>query len=291
MFFKRIGIILAAILILMFCGCASKQNEVPRPPQVTGKFDFTVLKAGKADGIILSTENQNIIIDCGEKSDGDKIVDYLKEKNITKIDYLIITHFDKDHVGGFPKVAEAVTIDNIFVPDYEGNNSEYKKYIDTVNKKALNVTVLKEDISFMPDDVMFEVSVPKKKQYKESDNDFSLVVTVTHGNNRFLFAGDAEEERLVEVMAELRGTYDFLKVPHHGRYNEVTSRFINAVRPKYSVICDSDKNPADEQTIACLNDAESEVFSTQDGNVVVSSNGSEIIIHQDSGQDILQEND
>lgn len=291
MFFKRIGIILAAILILMFCGCTSKQNEVPRPPQVTGKFDFTVLKAGKADGIILSTENQNIIIDCGEKSDGDKIVDYLKEKNITKIDYLIITHFDKDHVGGFPKVAEAVTIDNIFVPDYEGNNSEYKKYIDTVNKKALNVTVLKEDISFMPDDVMFEVSVPKKKQYKESDNDFSLVVTVTHGNNRFLFAGDAEEERLVEVMAELRGTYDFLKVPHHGRYNEVTSRFINAVRPKYSVICDSDKNPADEQTIACLNDAESEVFSTQDGNVVVSSNGSEIIIHQDSGQDILQEND
>lgn len=286
MFFKRIGIVITAILMLMCCGCSSKQTEVPKPPQVTGKFDFTVLKAGKADGIILSTENQNIIIDCGEKSDGDKIVDYLKEKNITKIDYLIITHFDKDHVGGFPKVAEAVTIDNIFVPDYEGNNSEYKKYIDTVNEKALNVTVLKEDISFMPDDVMFEVSVPKKKQYKESDNDFSLVVTVIHGDNRFLFAGDAEEERLVEVMAELRGTYDFLKVPHHGRYNEVTSRFINAVMPKYSVICDSEKNPADEQTLNCLNDAESEVFSTKNGDVVVSSDGSDITVHQDSGEEV-----
>ena len=144
----------------------------------------------------------------------------------------------------------------------------------------MQITTFTEDTSFVLDDVLFEVSVPKKKYYTEGDNDFSLVMSVTHGENTFLFAGDAEADRLTEVMSEFGKQYDFLKVPHHGKYNSVTQRFINIVKPKYSVVTDSDKNPAEIKTTAVLQSAGSEVYSTRDGDISISSDGKMITVTQ-----------
>lgn len=277
---KRLFIPILFTVLLTLGGCQSDTNSKIIVPTVTGKFDFTVLKAGQADAIIMQTQNHSIIIDCGETDDGDEIVELLQENNITNVDYLFITHFDKDHIGGFPEVMENVTASNIIVPDYEGNNNEYENYLQTVNVKNLAITSLSEDISFTLDDVLFEVSTPKKQSYSEGDNDFSLVISVTHGENTFLFAGDAEKDRLTEVLSEFGKQYDFLKVPHHGKYNKNTKRFITTVKPAYSVICDSEKNPAEDETISILEYVGSEIYSTKDGNINVSSDGKEIKIIQ-----------
>ena len=196
------------------------------------------------------------------------------------MDHIFITHFDKDHVGGFPEVMDNVTASNIIVPDYEGNNDEYEEYLKTVSDKGLQITTLTEDISFTLDDVLFEVSVPRKQSYAEGDNDFSLVISVTHGENTFLFTGDAEADRLTEVISAFGRQYDFLKVPHHGKYNKNTKRFITTIKPTYSVICDSEKNPAEDETVSILEFVESEIYSTRNGNVSVLSDGKEIKILQ-----------
>lgn len=265
---------------MLLGGCRNVKNFDAEVPIVSGDFDFTILEAGKADAIFMQTQNHSIILDCGEKDDGDKLVELLREKDISNVDYIFITHFDKDHVGGFPEIMENATASNIIVPDYEGNNNEYKKYLKTVNNKNLTVTSLAEDISFTLDDVLFEVSAPKKRSYSEDDNDFSLVISATHGENTFLFAGDAEKERLSEILSDFGKKYDFLKVPHHGKYNENTEKFLNTIKPTYSVICDSKKNPAEEETISVLESLGSEIYTTKDGTVNVSSDGSEIKIIQ-----------
>lgn len=273
-------ICIAAAIVCLLCGCQKKEDSVFDIHEVTGNFDFTVLKAGQADAIVLKTENHNIIIDCGEKDDGDKIAEYLAENGISHIDYLFITHFDKDHVGGFPETIKNVGVKNIIVPDYEGHNSEYKKYLKAVEENNLTATPLTEDTSFTLDDVLFDVSVPKKKVYAEEDNDFSLVISATHGENTFLFTGDAEKERIAEIVSEFKNQYDFLKVPHHGRYNENTKKLIDSVKPTYAVICDSKKNPAEEKTTDILKSAGSKIYHTKDGDINVSSNGTEIKITQ-----------
>ena len=273
--FKRPSWYIIVILIFILCGC--RGESIPAP-KATGEFSFTVMKAGQADAIIMKTMSGSVIIDVGEKDDGDEISEYLKENNIKDVDYIFITHYDKDHVGGFPKVMENISAGNIFVPDYEGENAEYGEFLKTVNEKKLTVTRLTEALSFTLDDVLFEVSVPKKQYYKEGDNDYSLVVSVTHGENTFLFAGDAEKERLSEVLSEFHGQFDFLKVPHHGKYNGNTKRFINAVKPKYAVITDSEKNPASDKTLALLEMQKTEIYSTKDGNVNVISDGKEIFV-------------
>lgn len=259
-------------------GCS--ENEKSIVPDVTGEFDVTILKTGKSDAIVLKTQNHSVIIDCGEKGDGDKIVEYCEENNISKADYIFVTHFDKDHVGGFPEVIESIDAENIIVPDYEGSNGEYKKYLKAVEKNGIKPTAITEDMYFILDDVLFEISPPKKQSYEEEDNDFSIVVSATHGENRFLFAGDAEEERLAEVMSELEGEYDFLKVPHHGRYNENTEKFIKSVNPEYAVICANEKNPPDEKTLSALENAGSEIYITKDGTVFAASDGKKIEIIQ-----------
>lgn len=278
---KKINlIVLFIVLAMIFGGCGKEVKNSVEIPDVTGKFNFTVLKAGQADAIIMQTQNRSIIIDCGEKDDGDEIAEYLQEENITNVDYMFITHFDKDHVGGFPEVMENVTASNIYVPEYEGNNNEYETYLKTVKEKNLTITKLNKNTSFTVDDVLFEVSTPKKKTYSEGDNDFSLVISVKHGQNSFLFAADAEADRLTEVISEFGMQYDFLKVPHHGKHNKNTKRFVTTIKPTYSVICDSEKNPAEEETISILEFAGSEIFSTKDGDVSVISDGNKIEITQ-----------
>ncbi|MBO5453465.1 MAG: MBL fold metallo-hydrolase [Clostridia bacterium] len=277
---RRNIIVLVLALIIVFSGCQKENKETLEIPEVVGSFDFTVLKAGQADAIFLQTENHSIILDCGEKDDGDELVELLQEKGISNVDYIFITHFDKDHVGGFPEVMDNVTASNIIVPDYEGNNDEYEEYLKTVSNKGLQITPLTKDTNFILDDVLFEISVPKKQSYAEGDNDFSLVISVTHGDNTFLFAGDAEADRLTEVIATFGRQYDFLKVPHHGKLNKNTKRFIKTIKPTYSVICDSEKNPAEDETVSILEFVESEIYSTRNGNVSVLSDGKEIKIMQ-----------
>ena len=279
-FSKTSAALILILTICMLCGCQNKNDMTVEVPDVTGSFDFTVLKAGQADAIFLQTENHSIILDCGEKDDGDELTKLLQEKGISNVDYIFITHFDKDHVGGFPEVMDNVTASNIIVPNYEGNNDEYEDYLKTVCNKGFQITPLTKDTNFILDDVLLKVSVPKQQFYAEGDNDFSLVISITHGDNTFLFAGDAEADRLTEVIATFGRPYDFLKVPHHGKANKNTKRFITTVKPTYSIICDSDKNPAEDETISILEFVESEIYSTRNGNVSVLSDGKEIKIIQ-----------
>lgn len=276
MLLKRLAILILAALTLCSCGT---QNTI-HAPEVTGEFEFAVLKAGQADAIIMQTENHCVIIDCGEKNDGDDVAAYLADNGIENVDYLFITHFDKDHVGGAKKVLDSVSVEEIITPAYEGTNSEYTKYVNAAGEHNITPTPISEEMSVTLDDVLFEVYSPQKTTYAEGDNDFSLAISVTHGDNRFLFAGDAEKERLSEIMEQVSGEFDLLKVPHHGRYNKNTDEFFKSVKPTYAIITDSEKNPAEDDTVAALENIDSSVYYTRNGDVNVTSDGEKIIINQ-----------
>lgn len=283
MLFRKTVMVIPAVTLIILCGgCSLKTSQTNDlyTPVATSEFNCSVLKAGQADAIILRTAKHNVIIDCGEKDDGSKIVEYLKDKGIENIDCLFITHFDQDHVGGVPEVLNNINVTQVITPDYEGSNSEYENYVKAISEKNINPILLTENMSFILDDVLFEVYPPQKKSYKEGDNDFSLAISVTHGDNSFLFTGDAESTRLSEIMTQTNRRYDFLKYPHHGRYNKKTKMFVESVQPKYAVITCSDKNPAEDETIVILENADCDVYYTKDGDVNIKSDGKEITITQ-----------
>lgn len=270
-------LLLAITAMLILPGCQPK--EKPFVPDITGNFEIHFIKAGKADAMILSAANHNVIIDCGENDDGDKITEYLRKNNIGHIDYLFITHFDKDHIGGFAEVTQNISVDNIITPNYESRKKEYENYAKAVKENHLPVTVLKDNMSFSLDDCLFEIHPPQKSGYN-GENDFSLAISVTHGENKFLFTGDAEEARTEEILKAFKGEYDFLKIPHHGRYHLTTQTLLTSVKPRYAVITDSDKNPAEDSVLNILDEIGCAVYRTKDGDIHILSDGTNITVAQ-----------
>lgn len=276
---KSIAVILALIAL---CGCSNTDTAKKQQTPVTdADFEFSVLKIGKADTIIMKTENHSVIIDCGEEEDSAEILNYLSDNGIKSIDYLLISHFDKDHVGGASQIIEDIEIGQIITPDYEGTCDEYASYQNKITQKNISPLKLTENMTFTLDDAEFTVYPPLETSYEESDNDFSLAVSVIHGDNSFLFTGDAESERTKEIVTQTNRDYDFLKVPHHGEFDKNTKPFVSAVKPEYSVITCSDKNPADKQTVDVLKNTGSAVYYTKDGDISVKSNGNEIFVSQE----------
>lgn len=277
---RKSALILTFTAILFLSGCRINETENISIPDATNEFHFSVLKVGKADAMILQTQNYHIMIDCGEADDGDEVLEFLEENGISKIDYLFITHFDKDHVGGAAEIIENTEVGSVITPDYQGANDAYISYRQAVQKSGLRPLAITEKKTYVLDDMLLEVYPPQKNAYSEGDNDFSLLISITHGENNFLFTGDAEAERIAEILAVINGEYKFLKVPHHGRYNDKTESLIKQVHPEYAVITDSNKNPAEQKTVTILNKYGSKIYYTKDGDISVSSNGTKITINQ-----------
>ena len=244
---KKIAALLSAGLMLTAAACRKDVTqssesiaEVTRseaPAEVTG-FEVTFLDVGKADAMVLLSENSTVIIDCGERGDGKQIVSFLKERERETVDYLILTHYDKDHVGGAGKVIKDLDVKNILGPDHNQMSEEVDKYISALRAKDITPQLVTEDISFELDGVQYTVDAPDKTNYgPNDDNDFSLVTKVVHGDNTMIFAGDAMEARLGEVMD--LGDCDLLKVPYHGRKIANLGDFLDKVTPEYAVVCTS----------------------------------------------------
>lgn len=279
---KLLAIVFAAVLVLSLSGCGAGNltNTETEAPAVTGEFYTEILDIGKADAIVLRSGDSAVLIDCGETKDGDNVLSHLKTCGINRLDCMIITHFDKDHVGGAAEILRSIEVENVITPKYEGSNQEYADYITAARDKSITPTELDEMTQFTLGDTLFEIYPPQKAYYEEGDNDYSLVVSVTHGENKFLFAGDAEEERLSELSSQLNLEHSFLKIPHHGRYNKNTKAFLKRVNPNTSVITCSKKNPPDNETLEALSDIGSKVYLTEDGTVTAASDGKDIKITQ-----------
>ncbi len=277
---KRLLVVTIVAVSIFLCSCGVKDKTMVKAPPAENEFNISILKIGQADAIILKTENHTAVIDCGEEDDGDEVVEHLTNAGTEYIDYLVITHFDKDHVGGATEVLNSFEANEIIMPDYVSTSDEYEVFTSTLEKKNITPTLLGEEMTFTLDDVLFEIYPPQKNDYKEPDNDHSLVISVTHGENKFLFAGDAEKDRLSELSSQFDLDHDFLKMPHHGNYNKMTANFLKGVTPTYTVICDSDKNPAEDDTVDDLETIGSEIYHTRNGDVKITSDGKNIAVSQ-----------
>lgn len=284
--------LLTLTLSLSGCGGGKDGEEEREPLPVTGEMTVAVLQVGKADAIVITTANRTMIIDAGETDDGGKVLNYLQEQGRTTVDYLLITHYDRDHVGGADRVVNFAEVGQIIRPDYVGEREEYETLLADITELGLNDTVLpagSADMTFMLDDVEVTVNAPAKTAYTNEsglqlDNNFSLVVTLRHGSRTLLFTGDCEDARLAELItSDHNWSADFLKAPYHGNYTQLTSSFLNQVKPAYAVVCDSEKNPIADETLAALTALNAQVFETKDGSVFCRSDGETLTVTQSMG--------
>ena len=265
------GLLLSALLL---GGCGAAEEPASGVP-----LEVYCFAAGSADAFLLTTADGAALIDTGERGFGQDILAYLEEKGIERLDALIITHFDKDHVGGAAKVLNNFPVDLVLQSSRPKDSSEYERYVKALESAGLEPMTVRETYEFTLGGVRFVVDPPQRESYNsDSSNNSSLIVSVYNGNNCLLFMGDAQTERIGEFLASNRTTCDVLKVPHHGRDEPLMEKLLESVQPKSAVITSSDDEPESAETVALLEQAGAEVFLTRLGAVVIRCDGTELEI-------------
>lgn len=270
---------LLALLLTVCCGCSG----APAPVSPSGThLTVYAFSAGSADAFLLTSETAAVLIDCGEKDFGEEIVQHLNDLGVQRLDCLILTHFDKDHVGGAAKVLQSVAVGRVLQSNVPKDSKAYRNYLEALEETGMTAETVREKLSFSLDGVQYTVFPPAERYDNNASNNFSLILTVSNGADRLLFPGDAEEERIAELLDLQLGIFQFLKVPHHGRYGGETEHLIQAVQPEIAVITSSDEEPEDAATVQCLEQAGAAVYLTKNGPVVIESTGSGINARQEA---------
>ncbi len=286
----RRGLMLAVLALLclaVLAGCAFGGSEGTAETK-REELRVTVLKVGKADAILLWVGDEAVLLDTGEEDDGEEILEYIQQQGLKQLKAMIITHFDKDHVGGADKVLENCIVEQVYFPDYEGDGKQYRQFAEALDASSAERIPVTGRIEIKMGDASVGILASALEPEEilaggeeEYDNDLSLAVRLVYGEDTMLFLGDAKEQRIEELLTSGEDlSCDILKMPHHGRYHNGLPELLEAAHPDDAVICCSDKNPAEEETLALLKEQGITAWKTQDGNIEISGRGEGWTIRQ-----------
>ena len=230
-------------------------------------LEVTIFDVGQADSMLISTPSKinNILIDTGRGYDIDNIITYFKSIGISKLNYLIITHGDEDHMGETIYLVENFKVKNVIFNCGEYNDLE-KELIKVLDKKKIKYYSCIKELNIDNNKLYF---LNNKNYGNENDN--SSVIYTEFDNHKFLFMGDAGvevEEDLIEKY-NLRNI-DVLKVGHHGSKTSSSKEFVDNIVPKYSIISVGKNNRYGHPNKEVLNNLEnSKIYRTdQDGSIM-----------------------
>ena len=130
------------------------------------------------------------------------------------------------------------------------------------------------------EDLDIVVNGPETVYENNESNNSSLIVSVTYGDKKFLFMGDAENARIKDYISNNSETYDFIKIPYHGNYLKRLDDLLHVVKPKYGVMTCSSSEGCEEETLEALNSYNVKYYMTKNGEISVLSNSKEIVIKQ-----------
>lgn len=228
------------------------------------------LDVGQGDAIYIKTPDSiNILIDGGlnDKEVSDKIVNYLKDLKVKKIDYMIATHPDADHIGGFIEIFDKFKVKFVFRPYVKSDNAKtdrlkdrfnppnanycetdvYAEFLNSLNEersswvyinKDTDLTVNYSSGNILKLDFLTPLNVESDLYYYDL-NDYSPLIKLSYAKFSFMFTGDATtniEDEALESISKLVLNSDVLKVAHHGSDTSSSFDFLKAVKPDYAVI-------------------------------------------------------
>lgn len=202
-------------------------------PLYNSNLEVVMFDVGEADSMLISTPSKkvNILIDTGRGIDINNIIIYLKSIGISKLNYLIITHGDEDHIGGALYLIDNFKVDNVILNkgDYTELEVELITHLKNKNIKYTN------NINKIPLLGSYMYLLNTKEFSNENDN--SIVTYFEYQKYKFLFMGDSSSKTEEYLINNYNLTnISFLKVGHHGSNTSSSPLFINKITPKVSLI-------------------------------------------------------
>jgi len=191
--------------------------------------------------LIQTPTGKNILIDTGEAEQ--TIVEYLLDRKIKTLDFLIISHFDSDHSGRAVEIIETLEVKNIIISKQAEISEQFKNTIKAAKENNVNIIIVKAgDTVKVCKEIYFQILWPKTEETitENALNNNSIVAKFIYRDFSILFTGDIEETAEKAILEEYKKSNILksttLKIAHHGSNTSSIEEFIKKVKPQLSVI-------------------------------------------------------
>jgi competence protein ComEC len=270
--------LLLSIFAFTACNIANLKPDIDKDEG----FIIDCIATGGGDSFLLMQGGKTILIDTGFEKSYKEIKATLENYQIEKLDYLILTHNHKDHIGGASTLLSRYGADHVLMVKEESDTKLYFDLLFSLNKYTKKVSYPESGDTLKVADLSITFLNPQKTRLLDENND-SLVFKIKYKNQAYLFLGDLEktgEKVLLETDVDLKS--DWVKIGNHGQDDTTSSKFIKAVAPSYAVISTKSKRSSDEaqeklamlmiETTVVLKNTHA-VFITKDDKITQQSYG------------------
>ena len=315
---QKAGIVLASLTVALYfsaaltqplpttlstTGSSGQQTAVQAPgessqsdsgaPSTTAQASANVtikfIDVGQGEAILIALPEKTMLIDAGPTGSAPKIAQVLQELGRNKIDYLVATHPDEDHIGGMADVISNTQIGTIYAPNKTNNTATYRKFLTAIQNNNLQITLAEAGtIIDQTDSYKLEILWPKKDANFPETNDYSIIIKLTVGNKTFLFTGDAPTNAILDSNP---GHIDVLKLSHHGSRTGTNEQLVRRLSPTYAVLSyalDNSYGHPMQSVLNALHKHSVEVWGTgANGTITITCDGTTIDISSEKNGTVV----
>ena len=267
------------------------QEEISSPENQRGdsqgELSVTYLDVGQGNAVVIRQGNQTMLIDGGPRESSSFVVSYLKQQGIQKLDYVLISHFDEDHLAGAIGALYNFPVGTLITADYETDSSIYDSYKEAVEEKGYEPVHPSLGDTFSLGDGSFRIISPVSYGHEDENQD-SVGIILEMGSDRFFIGGDIGlegEKEILEAGVDIQA--DVMLMNHHGSH--VSREFFQAVNPSWAVISCGEGNSYGhprQDTVELIQESQVPLFRTdRQGTITAVSQGQGITFDQDPCND------
>lgn len=227
---------IAALTVLLAATATSAQIFKRGTPKGDDAPIVEVLDVGQGDSILIrAPEGKVALIDAGPSRD---VVRVLKERGVTSIDIVFLSHHHSDHYGGMDDVITTFHPKYFVATDSSHTTSAYLRLLKTVKASGVQVIQPKSSARKVELGSVVLTVLPQAPLSEKEENDNSIGIRLQHGKFSMLMTGDSEEKERawwVKNCPDLLSDCTVLKLAHHGSRNGTDAKWLDLVNPKLTV--------------------------------------------------------
>ena len=266
-------------------GSSAPSDTAQASTNATIKF----IDVGQGEAILIALPEKTMLIDAGPTGSAPKIAQVLQELGRNKIDYLVTTHPDEDHIGGMADVISNTQIGTIYAPNKTNNTATYRKFLTAIQNNNLQITLAEAGtIIDQTDAYKLEILWPTKDANFPDTNDSSIIIKLTVGTKTFLFTGDAPTSAILDANP---GHIDVLKLSHHGSRTGTNEQLVRRLSPTYAVLSyalDNSYGHPMQSVLNALHKHSVEIWGTgANGTITITCDGTTIDISSEKNGTVV----
>ena len=234
---QEIFILISLIIIIANC--------------ISNNLNIYFIDVGQGDStLIVTPHNKIVLIDGGGSSNSEfdvgknTLLPYILDRGFTKIDFIIVSHFDTDHVGGLLTIMEELKVGTVIISKQGEYSENYQRFKEIIKEKKIKIIIVdRGDRLQIEKDLYFDILWPNNERLISENilNNNSIVCKLNYKNFSMLFTGDIEEIAEKQILEEYENNLEILKstvlkVGHHGSKTSSTQEFIEAVKSPIALI-------------------------------------------------------